>query len=68
MPNRIRFHAHLMAWIVIALWGQSIQIASAQVPPDQNRKELVEAWARPSSFFAKKPWTSSKSPTTRETR
>jgi len=42
-----------MALAAIALWGQSFQRASAQVP-DENRKQLIEALGTPFIVFRDK--------------
>ena len=51
MPKNIRLRVEVMAWVALAFWGQSIQIAAAQVPPEQNRKELMEALGPPFIVF-----------------
>jgi hypothetical protein len=43
-----------MALAVGALWGQPFQRAAAQVPPDENRKQLVEALGTPFIVFREK--------------
>ncbi len=53
MKTRIRFHVGVMAFAVVALWGQSFQRAAAQVP-DENRKQLVEALGTPFVVFRDK--------------
>jgi hypothetical protein len=42
MASRIRCRFGVMALGMVALWGQSIQRASAQVP-EENRKEMAQA-------------------------
>lgn len=51
MKIRIRFGVIVMA--LVALWGQSFQRATAQVP-DENRRQLVEALGAPFIVFREK--------------
>jgi len=53
MTSSIRFRVAVMALAAIALWGQSFQRASAQVP-DENRKQLIEALGTPFIVFRDK--------------
>jgi predicted metalloprotease len=50
MTSRIRFRFGMMAVAVVALWGQSVQRAAAQVPEEQ-RKQVVEALGAPFVVF-----------------
>ena len=52
MSNRLRLE--VMAWVAVAFWGQSIPIAFAQEPPEQNRKELMEALGPPFIVYREK--------------
>jgi hypothetical protein len=54
MPSRIRFRLGVLAWSVVALWGASVQRAAAQVPPDEQRKQVVEALGPPFIVFRDK--------------
>jgi hypothetical protein len=54
MPSRIRSRVAMMALAVIALWALSFQKAAAQVPPDQQRKDVVEALGPPFIVFREK--------------
>ncbi len=60
MKSLIRFRLGLIVLAMVALCGLQSQRAVAQVP-DENRKELVGAWARGSSFSAIRFWTNSRS-------
>jgi hypothetical protein len=54
MPNNIRRRVEVMAWALLAFLGQSIQTAAAQAPPEENRKELMEALGPPFIVFREK--------------
>jgi hypothetical protein len=54
MPLSIRPHAGMTALAVIALWGLSVQRAAAQEPPEENRRQLVEALGPPFIVFREK--------------
>ena len=54
MNRHIRFHALVLAFAAAALWVQTFQRAAAQVPPDENRKELVEALGPPFIVYREK--------------
>jgi hypothetical protein len=53
MSSSVSFRAGVVAWAVVALWGQSFQRAGAQVP-EENRKQLVEALGTPFIVFRDK--------------
>ena len=54
MPSHIRFCVTVMALTVIALCGLSFQRAAAQEPPDEQRKQVVEALGPPFIVFREK--------------
>jgi hypothetical protein len=56
MPGRIRIRSRvaMMALAAIALWALSFQKAAAQVPPDEQRKDVVEALGPPFIVFREK--------------
>ena len=54
MPRSTRPRARVMALAVIAFWALSFQKAAAQVPPDEQRKEVVEALGAPFIVFREK--------------
>jgi hypothetical protein len=54
MKSRIRFPVGLVALAVAALGSQPFQRAAAQVPPDEQRKPLVEALGTPFIVFRDK--------------
>lgn len=54
MPTSTRFRVAVAAWAAVALWGQSLQTAVAQVPPDEQRKQVVEALGAPFIVFRDK--------------
>ena len=54
MNSKNRFPVRLMVLAAVALWAQQSQPAAAQVPPDENRKQLVEALGTPFVVFRDK--------------
>jgi hypothetical protein len=54
MKRENRFPVGLMVLAAVALWVQQSQTATAQVPPDENRKQLVEALGTPFMVFRDK--------------
>ncbi|MFI5458540.1 MAG: hypothetical protein ACHRXM_24165 [Isosphaerales bacterium] len=54
MKSKNRFRVGVMVLAVVALWVQQSQTAAAQVPPDENRKQLVEALGTPFIVFRDK--------------
>jgi len=54
MKSKPRFRVTLMVLAVAAFWVQQSQKAAAQVPPDENRKQLVEALGPPFIVFRDK--------------
>jgi hypothetical protein len=54
MPSRSRIRLVVMVLAFLGLSGQSFQRAAAQVPPDENRKQLVEALGAPFIVFREK--------------
>jgi Mg2+ and Co2+ transporter CorA len=53
MKCPIRFRFGVMTLAALALWGQSVQRAAAQVP-DEQRKQVVEALGAPFVIFREK--------------
>ncbi len=54
MPSRIRFPGVVTTLTVTALCGLSFQRAAAQEPPDEQRKQVVEALGPPFIVFREK--------------
>jgi hypothetical protein len=54
MPRSTRVRIATIALAAIALWSQSFQQAAAQVPPEQNRKDMAEALGPPFIVFRDK--------------
>jgi hypothetical protein len=54
VKSLIRFRPILIVVATAALWGQQSQKAVAQVPPDEQRKEVVDALGTPFIVFREK--------------